>query len=1199
MDGNDAVTHVAYRTNEVIAIYPITPASPMGEISDSWSSESKPNLWGSIPSVIELQHEGGAAATLHGAVQTGALTTTFTASQGLLLMIPTMYKLAGELSPTVIHVSARALAAQALSIFGDHSDVMSTRSTGFALLNSCSVQEAMDMALIAQASTLESRVPFLHFFDGFRTSHEVSKIEVLTDEEIRAMIDENLVRAHRARRMTPDNPVLRGTSQNPDVYFQGRETVNPYYEACPDITQRLFDKFAELTGRKYSLYEYYGAPDAERVIVQMGSGVETTVETVDYLNSQNEKVGILKVRLYRPFSPKHFAESLPETIKSIAVLDRLKEPGSTGEPMYVDCVTALNEALTNGYGKLKAMPKIVGGRYGLSSKEFTPRLVKAVFDNLAKDKPKNHFTVGINDDLSHTSLKYDPDFKIEPDYVFRAMFYGLGSDGTVGANKNSIKIIGENTDNFAQGYFVYDSKKAGSVTVSHLRFGPKPIRSTYLVSEANFIGCHQWLFLFNFDVLGKLKEGGTLLVNTHYSADEVWDKLPKLVQEQLIEKKAKMYVIDGYEVATASGMGRRINTVMQVCFFGISGVLPREEAIEKIKDSIIETYGKKGDEIVNMNISAVENALSHLQEVNIPDEINSDRELNPVISGDAPEFVCNVLGKILEGKGDDLPVSAMPDDGTYPTATAQYEKRNLSEKVPVWDPNVCIQCAKCAMACPHSVIRVKLYDKQVLADAPQTFKSVSGRDKNWKQEDLGYTIQVSVEDCTGCSICVDMCPAKNKQETRLKAINMSDVKPIHAQERENWDFFLSIPEYDRNKIKIDAIKHQQIQQPLFEFSGACSGCGETPYVKMITQLFGDRMVIGNATGCSSIFGGNLPTTPFTVNPDGRGPTWSNSLFEDTAEFALGFRVSIDKQKEFAEELCKRLASEIGEDLVTAIVTAEQHSEPDVFEQRERVEILKQKLKSINSQEARSLEMVADMLCKKSVWAFGGDGWAYDIGYSGVDHVVASDKNVNLLVMDTEVYSNTGGQASKATPLGAVAKFAASGRPSTKKDLGLIAMTYGTCYVASVAMGARDEQTLKAIIEAEAFDGPSLIITYSHCVAHGINMTTGMQNQKAAVESGQWVLYRYNPDRLKQGENPLILDSKAPKIPVSQYLDMENRFRMLKKSHPEHAKQYYEKAQLDAIYRYQTYKYMADRQFESNGMPNGEVKLNEALHKTAK
>ncbi len=1196
MDGNDAVTHVAYRTNEVIAIYPITPASPMGEISDSWAAESKPNIWGSIPSIIELQHEGGAAATLHGAAQTGALTTTFTASQGLLLMIPTMYKLAGELSPTVIHVSARSLAAQGLSIFGDHSDVMSVRSTGFALLGSCSVQEAMDFALISQAATLESRIPFLHFFDGFRTSHEVSKIEVLTDEEIRAMIDENQVRAHRARRMTPDSPVLRGTSQNPDVYFQARETVNPYYEACPVITQRLFDKFAELTGRKYSLYEYYGAPDAERVIVQMGSGVETTVETVDYLNAQNEKVGVLKVRMYRPFSAKFFAEAFPETVKEIAVLDRLKEPGSTGEPLYVDCVTALNEAIANGFGKFKSMPKVIGGRYGLSSKEFTPSMVKAVFDNLSKENPKTHFTIGIHDDLSHTSLDFDPSFSIEPEHVFRGLFYGLGSDGTVGANKNSIKIIGENTDNFAQGYFVYDSKKAGKMTASHLRFGPEPIRSTYLVSEANFIGCHQWLFLQNFDILKNIKEGGTFLVNTHYSADKVWDNLPRVAQENLIKKKVKMYVIDGYEVATASGMGRRINTVMQVCFFGISGVLPRDEAIEKIKDSIRETYGKKGDEIVNMNIKAVENALSHLQEVKIPEKVTSTIELNPLISGDAPEFVRNVLGTIIAGQGDDLPVSVLPDDGTYPTATAQYEKRNLSETVPVWDPDVCIQCGKCAMVCPHGVIRVKVYDKELLKDAPETFKSIEGKDKSWKADNHNFTIQVSVEDCTGCEICVDMCPAKNKQETRLKAINMEEVKPIHAQEKENWKFFLSLPEYDRRKIKIDSIKHQQIQQPLFEFSGACSGCGETPYVKMVSQLFGDRLVIGNATGCSSIFGGNLPTTPFAVNPEGRGPTWSNSLFEDTAEFALGFRVSIDKQQEYAAELVKKLAGDIGDDLASAIINAEQHTEPDIFDQRERIEILKEKLKHIHSQEARSLEMVADMLAKKSVWGFGGDGWAYDIGYSGVDHVVASGRNVNLLVLDTEVYSNTGGQASKATPLGAVAKFAAAGRPVEKKDLGLIAMTYGTCYVASVAMGARDEQTLKAIIEAEAFDGPSLIIAYSHCVAHGINMTTGMKNQKAAVESAQWMLYRYNPDRLLRGENPLQLDSKAPKIPVSHYLDMENRFKMLKNTHPEEAKFLYAKAQQDAIRRYQTYKYLADRHYELNGTANSEVDLKEALSK---
>ncbi|NTV45465.1 MAG: pyruvate:ferredoxin (flavodoxin) oxidoreductase [Chlorobiales bacterium] len=1188
MDGNDAVTHVAYRTNEVIAIYPITPASPMGEISDAWASEGVPNIWGSVPSVVEMQHEGGAAAALHGAIQTGALATTFTASQGLLLMIPTMYKVAGELTPTVLHVSARSLAAQGLSIFCDHSDVMSVRGTGFALFNSCSVQEAMDFALIAQAATLESRVPFLHFFDGFRTSHEVSKIEVLTEADIRAMIDDNHVRAYRSRRMTPDDPIIRGTSQNPDVYFQARETVNPYYDACPEIVQKHMDKFAQLTGRRYKIYEYYGAPDAERIIVLMGSGVETAVETVDYLNQQGEKVGLLKIRLYRPFDVKRFCEALPETVKSIAVLDRIKEPGSTGEPLYLDCISAIHEGLTNGYGNLKSLPKIVAGRYGLSSKEFTPAMVKAIFDNIAKDKPKNHFTIGINDDVTHSSIDYDPEFSIEPDHVVRALFYGLGSDGTVGANKNSIKIIGENTDNFAQGYFVYDSKKAGSVTTSHLRFGPKPIRSTYLISRANFIGCHSWLFLENYDILKNLVPGGTLLINSHHGPERVWEHMPKKVQEALIAKKARVYVIDGYEVANNSGMGRRINTVMQVCFFAISGVLPREEAIEKIKDAIRHTYGKKGEEVVRMNINAVDNALSHLHEVRIPETATSTIEMRPVISGEAPDFVCNVLAKIISGDGDSLPVSALPDDGTYPVATAQYEKRNLSEKIPVWDPEVCIQCGKCAFVCPHSVIRMKVYDKQTLERAPEAFKTTDGRDREWKE--LGFTIQVSPEDCTGCAICVDMCPAKNKTETRLKAINMMPVEPVKEMEKENWEFFLSIPEYDRRKLSITSIKQQQIQQPLFEFSGACSGCGETPYVKLISQLFGDRLIVGNATGCSSIYGGNLPTTPWAKNAEGRGPTWSNSLFEDTAEFAMGFRTSVDKQQQYAAELVIKLASKLGDDLVTAIINADQKDESDIFDQRERVSILKKKLKEIDLPEARALESVADMLVKKSVWAVGGDGWAYDIGYSGLDHVVASGKNVNLLVLDTEVYSNTGGQASKATPRGAVAKFAASGRPSAKKDLGLIAMTYGNCYVASVAMGARDEHTLRAFIEAEAFEGPSLIIAYSHCVAHGINMTTAMHNQKAAVESAQWMLYRYNPDRVLRGENPLQLDSRPPKIPVAQYLDMENRFRMLKMTHPDIAKDLYEKAQADATARWELYQYLAARKYEGGeDLPlNGET-----------
>ena len=1172
MEGNEALAHVSYRTSEVICIYPITPASPMGEYSDAWAAEGKKNIWGTVPKIDELQSEAGAAAAVHGALQTGALTTTFTASQGLLLMIPNMYKIAGELTPCVIHVSARALAGQALSIFGDHGDVMSVRGTGFALLASASVQEVMDLGLISAAATLESRVPFLHFFDGFRTSHEIAKIEVISDDIIKAMISEELVIAHRNRRMSPDAPILRGTSQNPDVYFQGRETVNSYYNECPAITQRLMDKFGDLTGRYYKLYQYYGAPDAERVIVLMGSGVETARETADYLNSKGEKVGVLHARMFRPFDIELLVNALPSTVKSVSVLDRIKEPGSAGEPLYLDVVNALLEGVQNGL--LKTLPNITGGRYGLSSKEFTPAMVKSVFDNMALPKPKNHFTVGIKDDVTFTSLDYDHNFTIEPDEMFRALFYGLGSDGTVGANKNSIKIIGEKTSNFAQGYFVYDSKKAGSITTSHLRFGPNEIHSTYLITQAQFIGCHHWIFLEMIDLLKNLKKEGTLLLNSPYAADELWDKLPKVVQEHLIKKEAKLYTIDAYKVAHSSGMGQRINTIMQACFFAISGVLPREEAIDQIKNSIRETYGKKGDEVVNQNIQAVDETLSNLHQVTLGSIADSKKELRPPIVGEASDFVCNVLAKIIAGEGDDIPVSDMPADGTYPTGTSKFEKRNLADEIPVWEPDLCIQCAKCSMVCPHAVIRAKVYDAKYLANAPRTFKSTEAKGTSW--EGMKYTIQVAPEDCTGCEICAHVCPGRDKTNPSRKALNMKPQQPLRETEVDNWNYYLNIPEFDRSKINTKLIKEQQLQVPLFEFSGACSGCGETPYVKLMTQLFGDRLVVGNATGCSSIYGGNLPTTPYTTNAEGRGPTWSNSLFEDTAEFALGFRISIDKQREYAQELLKRLSAEIGETLTKEILEAREIVEPDIFEQRKRVAILKEKLHLIDSSDARNLLSVADMLVKKSVWGVGGDGWAYDIGYGGVDHITAGNKNVNLLVLDTEVYSNTGGQASKATPKAAVAKFAAAGRTATKKDLGMISMSYGTAYVASVALGARDEHTLKAFLEAEAYNGPSIILAYSHCIAHGINMSTALENQKAAVDSGHWILYRYNPERLLEGKNPLILDSKKPKIPVANFLNMENRFRMLKKSHPVLAAEYYAAIQKEVDARWAHYEYLAAR-----------------------
>ena len=1177
MDANEAVAYVAYRVNEVIAIYPITPSSNMGEWADEWSSQGIQNIWGSVPHVIEMQSEGGAAGAVHGALQTGSLSTTFTASQGLLLMIPNMNKIAGELTPTAFHVSARTVATHALSIFGDHSDVMFCRTTGWAMLSSNSVQEAMDMALIAHASSLESRIPFLHFFDGFRTSHEVNKIEMLGEDEMSQLINMDRVIEHRQRSLSPDHPVLRGTAQNPDVFFQMRERANSYYDECSEKVRAVMQKFEKVVGRSYHLFDYVGAPDAERVIVIMGSGAEVAHEAVDALKARGEKLGVLKVRLYRPFSVKDFVEALPATVKKIAVLDRTKEPGATGEPLYLDVVNALHEGIKKGYGKLQTIPLVVGGRYGLSSKEFTPAMVKAVYDNLQADPPKEHFTIGILDDVSHTSLSYDPEFSTEPENVVRAMFYGLGADGTVGANKNSIKIIGENTDNYAQGYFVYDSKKSGAMTVSHLRFGPQPIRSSYLISKANFVACHQWIFLERYDMLSALVPGGTFLLNSPFDKDEVWDHLPRAVQEQIIAKKAKFYVIDAYQVARDTGMGSRMNTILQVCFFAISKILPGEEAIEAIRKSIRDTYGRKGEDIVQKNMQAVDETLAHLFEVKVPTELSSTIAMPPPFSLDAPAFERDVLGVMYAGRGDELPVSAFPIDGTFPTGTAKWEKRNLALEIPAWDEKICIQCGKCAMVCPHAVIRMKVYDSKELVGAPATFKSTESRDKEWKG--LKYTLQVAPEDCTGCGICVEICPVKNKSEARLKAINMVPQPPLRMPERENWDFFLKLPEHDRRDIKVNTIRQQQIQEPLFEFSGACAGCGETPYLKLMSQLFGDRSVIANATGCSSIYGGNLPTTPWSKNAEGRGPAWSNSLFEDNAEFGLGFRLSIDKQTEFAQELVKRLSAAIGEELATALVTASQKDEAEIYEQRQRVDLLKEKLQGNNSPDARQLLSVADYLVKKSVWIVGGDGWAYDIGYGGLDHVLASGRNVNVLVLDTEVYSNTGGQASKSTPRGAVAKFAAGGKPGCKKDLGLMAMSYGNVYVASVAMGAKDEHTLKAFLEAEAYNGPSLIIAYSHCIAHGINMTTGMSDQKVAVESGQWLLYRYHPERAEQGENPLILDSRTPTRKVKDFMEMETRFKMLTKSSPEHAQQLWREAQQDAESRFRLYEYLAQRKTE--------------------
>jgi pyruvate-ferredoxin/flavodoxin oxidoreductase len=1174
IDGNEATASVAHRTNEICAIYPITPSSNMGEFADDWSAIKRKNIWGTVPLVIEMQSEGGASGAVHGALQTGSLTTTFTASQGLLLMIPNMFKIAGELTSTVFHVAARSVATHALSIFGDHSDVMACRQTGWAMIPSGSVQEAHDMALIAQASTLEARVPFLHFFDGFRTSHEVAKIEQLTDNDLRAMIDDDLVRAHRARAMSPEHPFLRGSAQNPDVFFQARETINPYYSAVPEIVQKAMDKFAKLTGRSYHLFDYIGAQDAERVVIIMASGGETAEATVRYLTAKGEKVGVIRVRLYRPFSREHFLNALPRTVKSIAVMDRTKEAGAGGEPLYLDVINALFE------GNRKEI-QVVGGRYGLSSKEFTPAMVKAVLDELQKSEPKNHFTVGINDDVTHTSLDYDPNFSVEHPETVRCLFFGLGSDGTVGANKNSIKIIGEETENNAQGYFYYDSKKAGTLTVSHLRFGPKPIQAPYLITPntANFVACHQFSFLERFDFTKYAQPGAVFLVNSLYGPEEIWDKLPQEVQKDIIEKKLKFFTINAYDVAEKTGMGSRVNTIMQTCFFAISGILPRDEAIAQIKKAIQKTYGKRGEAVVQQNFAAVDQSLANLHEVKVPDKVTSTFTRRAPVPAEAPAFVRDVLGPMIAYEGDTVPVSAMPVDGTFPTGTTKWEKRNIALEIPVWESDLCIQCGKCVFVCPHAVIRHKVFDKKFLEKAPATFKYMDSKFKEFPG--MAYTVQVAPEDCTGCTMCIEACPAKDKTNPARKSINMAPQPPLRESEAVNWEFFLGLPEADRTTFSVGTIKNSQLLEPLFEFSGACSGCGETPYIKLMSQLFGDRAIIANATGCSSIYGGNLPTTPYTINKEGRGPAWSNSLFEDNAEFGLGFRLTLDKQIEYARDILPTYVNELGQDLIDDLLKADQNSDLGIKQQRERVEALKKKLAQSKIPQAKNLAAVADALVKKSVWIVGGDGWAYDIGYGGLDHVISTGRNVNLLVLDTEVYSNTGGQASKSTPRGAVARFAAQGKGLSKKDLGLMAIAYGYVYVARVAMGFNDQHTLKAFIDAESYDGPSIIIAYSHCISHGIDMAKGLEQQKLAVQCGLWPLYRYDPRLTADGKNPLIIDYKEPTIPVDKYMYNETRFRMLVQSDEARAEALLKLSREDAKARWNFYSQMAAMHYSEN------------------
>ena len=1177
IDGNTAAAHVAHATNEVIAIYPITPSSVMGEVSDAKSAMGEKNIWGTIPKVVEMQSEGGAAGAVHGALQAGALTTTFTASQGLLLMIPNMFKIAGELTPTVFHVSARAIAAQALSIFGDHSDVMSCTSTGWAFLSSNNTQEVMDFACIAQAATLESRIPFLHYFDGFRTSSEVQKVHQLSENEMRHMVSDELVRAHRARALSPDHPVLRGTAQNPDVYFQGRETVNSFYDKVPGILQAQFDKFAKLTGRQYNLFDYVGAPDAERVVVMMGSACDTMHELVEHLASQGEKVGLIKVRFFMPFNVEAFAKVLPKTVKKIAVLDRTKEPGSIGEPLYHNVRTAFGEAMADGLISFAGYPAIVGARYGLGSYEFSPGMAKGVLDNLSKDKPMNHCVVGIKDDVTGRSIDFDANYSVPFD-GYSAMFYGLGSDGTVGANKNSIKIIGDSTDNEVQAYFVYDSKKAGSMTTSHLRFGKQKIRSPYLIKSSDFVACHNFSFLEKYDMLKNAKEGATFLLNSPFTKDEVWAHLPKKVQQAIIDKKLKFFVIDGVKLGNQIGLGPRINVIMQTAFFKISNIIPLNDAVREIKDAIVKSYSKAGEKVVNMNNQAVDVALENIQEVSVPATADSTIEMTIGQWEGTPETVQNTLGPIIDGLGEQLPISAMPADGTFPTGTAMFEKRNIAIETPVWDEKLCIQCGICSFVCPHAAIRMKIYDQADLVEAPDTFKSCAARGKDL--EDKLFTLQVAVEDCTGCGACVYNCPAKSKDDENHKAINMQPQPPLRETERANFNFFLNMPDTDPALFNSATLKGSQLLPPMFEFSGACAGCGETPFVKLCSQLFGDRMIVANATGCSSIYGGNLPTTPWTKRKDGLGPAWSNSLFEDNAEFGFGFRLAIDKTAEYAKELlvknmaCGCAACKGSGELKQAILDADQGSQAGIEEQRARVKQLKDILEKCTHETAPQLLADADYLVVKSVWIHGGDGWAYDIGYGGLDHVLASGANVNALVLDTEVYSNTGGQASKATPMAAVAQFAAGGKPMPKKDLSMIAMTYGNIYVARVSL-ANPAQVVKAMLEADSYDGPSLIIAYSHCIAHGINMTTAVDNCKRAVNSGYWPLFRFDPRLAEQGKNPLQLDSKAPSIDFDEFANSENRFRVLKKNNPEHADQLLKASAKDAATRYDLYKKLAE------------------------
>jgi len=1172
LDGNEAAARIAHLTSEVIAIYPITPSSTMGELADAWSASGQKNIWGMVPQVIEMQSEAGAAGAVHGSLQGGALTCTFTASQGLLLKLPNMFKIAGELTSAVFHVSARTLATHALSIFGDHSDVMAARTTGFALIASASVQEAQDMAMIAFMSTLKSRVPFLHFFDGFRTSHEVNKIDLLFDEDVRALVDEKLIEAHRARALNPDAPVLRGSAQNPDVFFQAREACNTYYMAVPDIVRESMDRFEKLTGRRYGLFDYSGAPDAERVLVQMGSGVGASHEAVKRLVAEGQKVGLVTVRLYRPFDAEAFVAVLPKTVRAIAALDRTKEPGAIGEPLYQDVVTALAEAWPEG----AAVPRVIGGRYGLSSKEYTPAMAKAALDELSVAKPKRHFVVGIVDDVTHLSLKWDDAFDTESEGVTRAVFYGLGADGTVGATKNTVKIIGENTPLHAQGYFVYDSKKSGAITVSHLRFGPRPIESTYLVRQADFIACHQFEFMEKLDVLSLARRRATFLLNSPYGPAEVWSKLPREAQQTIIDKQLKFYVVDALAVAKQAGLAGRINTVTQACFFAISGILPREEAIAKIKDAIRKTYGRRGETVLNRNFAAVDASLAALNEVQVPGHADSLLSRRPIVPRAAPDFVQRVTAMMMDGKGDLLPVSAMPVDGTFPTGTTQWEKRSIALEIPIWDETICTQCAICPLVCPHAAIRMNVFSPEEMKRAPSTFKAVP-----WARKDGGpldgmmYSLQVAPDDCTGCGACVDVCPSRSKQVVKHKAINMAPKLEHLEAERANYEFFLGLPEVRPSFDTIDGLRGSQLRQPLFEYSGACSGCGETPYIKLLSQLYGDRLMIANATGCSSIYGGNLPTTPYSTNAEGQGPAWANSLFEDNAEFGLGMRLAVDAQRELAQILVRELRGEIGEELAEALLNAPQDNDGEIKAQRERVRQLKDILSRLRFPEAGRLLAVADSLVVRSVWIVGGDGWAYDIGYGGLDHVLASGRNVNILVLDTEVYSNTGGQASKSTQRGAVAKFAAAGKPIGKKDLGMIAMAYGNVYVAQVAMGANPVQTVRTFQEAASWPGPSLIIAYSHCIAHGIDMTTGFSHQRDAVKSGYLTLYHYDP-RLGMGgsDQPLKLDSRKPTIPLEQFTMKEGRYAMLAQSDPARAKQLFKVAQHDADARWQLYEQIA-------------------------